>query len=186
MNIFYLHNDPKTCAQMHNDKHVVKMIIEYAQLMSTAHRLLDGVLYLDKTVNGRSIKRWRLEGKSDTLIMKASHINHPSAVWTRANSQNYIWLYRLWYYLCEEYTHRYGKTHSVEIRMKSSQLYLVPKNIVNGKFYEPTPAMPDKYKIVGNSIESYKQYYLHEKDHLASWKFRKTPDWWTNKLLQME
>ena len=60
MNIFYLHPNTKTCAQHHCDKHVVKMIIEYAQLMSTAHRVLDGELYVDKTANNRRIKRWRL------------------------------------------------------------------------------------------------------------------------------
>ena len=43
MNIFYLHNDPQIAAQMHCDKHVVKMILEYAQLLSTAHHELDGV-----------------------------------------------------------------------------------------------------------------------------------------------
>jgi len=177
MNIFYLHHDPKTCAEMHNDKHCVKMIIEYAQLMSTAHRLLDGEEYLDKTSNGRSIKRWRLEGESDKLMMKASHINHPSAVWTRASRQNYIWIYRLWYYLCEEYTYRYGKTHAVEIRMKRSELYLPPKNIVSSEFYSPTPAMPDTYKVAGDSITSYRNYYIGGKQHLASWKKRNIPEW---------
>ena len=66
---------------MHNDKHCVKMIIEYAQLMSTAHRLLDGLPYLDKTANGRSIKRWRLNDEREVQLMKASHINHPSSIW---------------------------------------------------------------------------------------------------------
>ena len=56
MNIFYLDPDPKVCAEMHNNKHTVKMIIEYAQLMSTAHRVLDGTEYYDKTANGRKIK----------------------------------------------------------------------------------------------------------------------------------
>ena len=60
MNIFYLDRDVRKCAQMHLDKHVVKMIIEYAQLMSTAHRYCDGEEYIDKTANGRKIKRWRL------------------------------------------------------------------------------------------------------------------------------
>ena len=119
---------------MHNDKHTVKMIIEYAQLMSTAHRLLDGVPYLDKTANGRSIKRWRLEGENETVMMKASHINHPSAVWTRSNRQNYNWLYCMWYYLCKEYTYRYDKIHAVEKRM-SNALYLPPINIVSSEFF---------------------------------------------------
>ena len=53
MNIFYLDRHPKICAEYHCDKHTVKMIIEYAQLMSTAHRVLDGEEYYDKTSNGR-------------------------------------------------------------------------------------------------------------------------------------
>ena len=74
MNIFYLDKDPKVCAEMHLDKHVVKMIIEYAQLMSTAHRVLDGQPYIDKTANGRSIKRWRLSDGLENVLMKASLI----------------------------------------------------------------------------------------------------------------
>jgi len=78
MNIFYLDRDPRKCAEMHLDKHCVKMIIEYAQLMSTAHRVLDGTEYYDKTANGRKIKRWRLPDEREARLMKASHMNHPS------------------------------------------------------------------------------------------------------------
>jgi hypothetical protein len=176
MNIFYLHPEPKTCAEMHNDKHCVKMIIEYAQLMSTAHRLLDGVPYTDKTANGRSIKRWRLQGPDDSVMMKASHINHPSAVWTRSNRQNYVWLYHLWYHLCKEYTYRYGKVHAVETRLRNA-LYLPPANLISSEFYPPTPAMPDTYKVMGDSIASYRNYYNGGKQHLATWKKRPMPDW---------
>ena len=116
MNIFYLDQKPETCAQLHCDKHVVKMIIEYAQLMSTAHRTLDGEMYVDKTANGRSIKRWRLNENED-IIYKASHINHPSGIWTRASDSNYTWLYTMWVELCNEYTHRYGRTHLTEEKL---------------------------------------------------------------------
>ena len=68
MNIFYLDNDPVKCAEMHCDKHIVKMIIEYAQLMSTAHRMLDGKHYIDDS-SGRRIQRWRLQdGDMDAVI----------------------------------------------------------------------------------------------------------------------
>ena len=177
MNIFYLDNDPRACAEMHLDKHVVKMIIEYAQLMSTAHRLLDGVPYLDKTANGRNIKRWRLEEPVETVMMKASHINHPSAVWVRASKQNYIWLQRMWYYLCKEYTYRYGKIHAVEKRM-SDALYISPNNIPDLPFTCPTPAMPDECKVVGNSLESYHRYYRERKNHFAKWTKREIPYWY--------
>lgn len=42
MNIFYLHESPAFAAEMHCDQHVRKMLIESAQLLSTAHRVLDG------------------------------------------------------------------------------------------------------------------------------------------------
>ena len=79
MNIFYLHEDPVQNAMWHIDKHIVKMPIEYGQLLSTAHRILDGWEYLDKTKNGRRIKRWRLFDEREDLLYKASHVNHPSA-----------------------------------------------------------------------------------------------------------
>ena len=59
MNIFYLHPIAKICAVYHSDKHVCKMIIESAQMLSTAHRVLDGTEFTDKTANGRNIKRWK-------------------------------------------------------------------------------------------------------------------------------
>ena len=101
MNIFYLDRDPKICAEMHLDKHVVKMIIEYAQLMPTAHRVIDGDEYYDLTANGRKIKRWRLNDNREQVLMKASHISHPSNIWARQNDSNYTWLYQMWYALCK-------------------------------------------------------------------------------------
>ena len=111
MNVFYLDRDPVTAAKMHCDKHVVKMIIEYAQLMSTAHRVLDGEMYYGLTKNGRKIKRWKLNSNMEDILYKASHINHPSAIWARQSNNNYNWLYCLFTALCDEYTHRYGKVH---------------------------------------------------------------------------
>lgn len=97
MNIFYLHNDPTECAKLHADKHVVKMILEYAQLLSTAHRILDGHEVIEQTANGRRIKRWKLESDLDKVLYKSTHSNHPSAIWVRQNQQNYIWLSQLLY-----------------------------------------------------------------------------------------
>lgn len=176
MNIFYLHPAPKICAQYHNDKHVVKMVIEYAQLMSTAHRVIDGVEYYDLTKNGRKIKRWKLDDDRENALMKASHINHPSAVWTRAGKENYMWLYAMWYYLLKEYTHRYQKIHACSRLIYS--LSFAPKKISLSEFTEPTPAMPDEVKVFGDSLVSYRNYYIHNKKHLASWKIRGAPNWY--------
>jgi hypothetical protein len=178
MNIFYLDKEPKTCAEMHVDKHVVKMILEYAQLLSTTHRYLDGTINIGSSASGRKKTIYRLPDGRDNLLYSATHINHPSAIWVRKNQQNYIWLTQLLSELCKEYTYRYGKVHKCE------QIGLVeylrnnePKNIPMGPFTEPTPAMPDHYKVSGDSISSYKNYYLGDKTRMFSWKNRETPAW---------
>ena len=116
MNIFYLDHHTQRCANQHCDKHVVKMIIEYAQLLSTAHRVIDGIPYDDRTANGRRIKRWKMvkNPNMENTLYKAAMVNHPSAIWVRQSSKHYKWLYNLFMHLCVEYTRRYGKIHSTE------------------------------------------------------------------------
>lgn len=177
MNVFFLDVDPKTCAEMHLDKHVTKMIIEYAQLMSTAHRVLDGQEYFDLTANGRKIKRWKHpDDEVNTGLMKASHINHPSNIWVRSSKENYLWLYSMWIYLLDEYTHRYGKIHACQ--KYNRFLMLVPKNIPDVPWTAPTPAMPDECKIPGNELASYHKYYIERKSHFAKWTKREVPYWY--------
>ena len=158
MNVFYLDHDPQTCARYHNNKHCVKMILEYAQLLSTAHRILDG-----EDVN--------------PLIYKATHKNHPSAIWARANGSNYEWLYELFVDLSDEYSYRYGKLHLSYTKL-SDILSIAPKNIPVGLFTQPTPAMPDHCKIPNDSLASYRYYYRTEKHPLANWKDRPVPEWY--------
>lgn len=177
MNIFYLHENPEICAKMHLDKHIVKMAIEYPQLLSTAHRVLDGVEYFDKTANGRKIKRWRLPDERETRLMKASHFNHPSGIWVRANVANYRWLFKMWEFLCREYTFRYGKQHACSRLLKC--LDIAPNKIPGGSFYPPTPAMPDEVKIDNDSLASYRNYYIINKSSFAKWTKREVPFWFT-------
>lgn len=177
MNIFYLHQDPKICAEMHVDKHCVKMILETCQLLSTAHRILDGIQIEGKTKTGRSIKRWQLPDDRDSIIYTATHTNHPSAIWCRQNRENYYWLWCLLSELCSEYTYRYGKVHKCQETGLVDKLKSFPNNLSYGEFTEPTPAMPDQYKIPGNSIQSYHNYYKGEKERMFSWKNRNKPIW---------
>lgn len=179
MNVFYLDKNPMVAAKYHCDKHVVKMIIEYAQLMSTAHRVLDGKEYLDLTKNGRKIKRWELDDKRENILYKASHINHPSGVWCRSSSENYKWLYQLFYYLCDEYTKRYHKIHKTE--ELSDILSEIPMNIRKNNFTDPPPAMPESCKIINDSVASYRKYYLEEKKSFATWKNQSPPLWYQEK-----
>ena len=180
MNIFYLHNDPKTCAEMHNDKHCIKMILEYAQLLSTAHRVLDGVELEGLSASGRKKKFWTLGDSRDYTLYKATHINHPSAIWVRQSYENYEWLYSLFIELMKEYTYRYGKNHACEKLIVP--LYTPPTHIPKSVgFTQPTPAMPDNVKVAGDSIMSYRNYYINNKTHLASWRgkvnSRNIPNW---------
>jgi hypothetical protein len=100
MNIFFLSEDPYEAASMQVDRHVVKMILESAQLLSTAHRILDGD---DSGV---------LPDYRDTLFYRATHKNHPSARWIRESVENYNWLVDHFDGLLREYTHRYKKQHA--------------------------------------------------------------------------
>ena len=156
MNIFYLSSCPVDAAGFHCDKHVVKMILEYAQLLSTAHHVLDG----EDAPEG---------------IYKKTHVNHPSAVWARQSSSHYAWLYDLFVECLDEYKRRYVREHATS-RLKDTLLRL-PKNIPLGGFTQPPQCMPDEYKC-DNAVEAYRNYYKGEKAGFAAWTNTKTPPWW--------
>lgn len=182
MNIFFLDRNPEICAQMHCNKHVVKMIIEYAQLMSTAHRMLDGNQVVEN-VNGRKLKRWIIDDPRNDVLYKASHVNHPSAVWVRSSLSNYLWLYNMWSHLLREYTFRYGKKHQTEKLLFA--LARQPNNISVSGWSDPPPAMPDDCKIPNDSLASYRNYYLLKKSHFAKWTKRNEPAWYSFGLTTM-
>ena len=154
MNIFYLDRNPAECAKLHCDKHVVKMILEYAQLLSTAHNMIDG----------ESDKRY-----------KTTHKNHPSAVWVRQSIEHYGYVKDLLNALGDEYEHRYGKVHKT-IATVSPYLQLPPKGMrMDSGWVEPPQCMPDHCKQ-SNAIKGYMVYYKTEKAYMATWKSRKVPD----------
>jgi hypothetical protein len=177
MNIFYIHTDPKLCAEWAVDSHCVKMILEAAQLLSTAHRVLDGTEYTDKTASGRNVKRWRLPDQRDGILYSATHINHPSAVWVRQSNDNYNWLWRYLEEHCVEYTYRYGKVHKVESSGLHESLISAPHNIPNAPFIQPPSCMDTKYIISENAVTNYRNYYKVGKAHLHKWKNREAPEW---------
>ena len=144
MNIFYLDVNPNTAAKMQCDRHVVKMILESAQLLSTAHRELDGDDWADSS-----------------LLYKSTHKNHPSAVWVRESSQQYLWCYEHMIHLGEEYKYRYGKTHKT-IEKLGRVLKRWPDNIQSLAFAEPPQCMPDEYKAE-DAVTGYRNYYALDK-----------------------
>ena len=175
MNIFYLHEETKECAKQHLDKHVVKMILEYAQLLSTAQRLLDGYEYEGKSISGRKAMRWKLDDQREDNLYMASHMKHPSGMWCRETSGNYLWLYNLWRDLMKEYTFRYGKHHVAERLIPF--LDNLPKNIKNAEITPMPQCMPEQYKVP-DSIQAYKNYYIGDKQRFAVWTNRPIPEWY--------
>ena len=186
MNIFVLDKDPKTAARLHNDKHVVKMILESAQILSTAHRVLDGryVTYPKKTKIGkyRRTKAWSLNGPKHQILYKATHSNHPCSLWCRKSSENYKWLLALTEALCDEYYHRYGShknppmQHSVRRSGMLDILQTLPDNIPEGPLTPFALAMPDQYKSA-DSVQSYRDYYVGEKAGIMKYTRRDVPGW---------
>ena len=176
MNIFYIDKDPVQAAQWMVDKHVVKMILESAQLLSTAHRLLDGRQVMGKTKTGRNAKRWILDDSRDPVVYQATHINHPSAVWCRESVENYNWLADHLHALLQEYTYRYGKKHKVEGDL-SYMLMSPPKNLSEWDMTTMPSAMADEYKISSDPIVNYRNYYKLGKARMHSWKNRQPPEW---------
>lgn len=157
MNIFVLDYNPQLCARMHADKHVVKMILETAQLLSTA------------------IQRCSPYPLSD--IYNITHVSHPCAKWTRASQSNFLWLQALGTHLCKEYSYRYKKEHKSEAIIHRVKDYL--QVIPEGGFTERPQCMPDIYKEKGDPITAYRNYYLGEKTHILKYTRRHVPEWIT-------
>jgi hypothetical protein len=176
MNIFYLSTDAEEAARWMVDKHVVKMILESAQLLSTAHRILDGIETAGKSKTGRNVKRWSLNNEFDSVYYSASHVNHPSAVWVRTSPNHYNWLHALFGHLLTEYTFRYGKIHKCEGLLKPLQRF--PSNQTYAPFEEPPQCMPDDSKNILSSVIAYRNYYYNHKARFAKWSVRPTPSWW--------
>ena len=147
MNIFYLHENPEEAVKPFYNKHVVKMILETAQLLCTAHHV---------------------DENGDNVPYKKTHVNHPSTVWVRESTANYNWAYCHFIALCDEYTKRYGKTHLTYTKCADA-LYDAPNGMEHSDEITPMPqCMPDEYKVKGDSVRSYRNYYLGEKYSVAN------------------
>lgn len=162
MNIFILDSNVKNCAQYHCDKHVVKMILETAQLLCGVHHVTDQV--------------------TDQVPYKLSHKNHPCAIWARESLTNYLYLCELGLELCKEYTYRYEKRHKSQDVIE--WCVANKPNIPDKGFTEPAKAMPDEYKVK-SVVESYRNYYVGAKSDIAIWKKREKPCWFEKKELSL-
>jgi len=160
MNIFVLDESPEEAARMQCDKHVVKMILESGQMLCSI---------------------WP-DGRAP---YKRAFYNHPCTKWVRESQANYFWLWCHAMELCREYTRRYEKTHATEdvIRWCSMGTRWFHEKEVSIMFDHEilTPfaqAMPDEYKVEGDAVQAYRNYYIGEKARFATWKEPgSTPEW---------
>jgi len=144
MNIFFLSRSPRVAAKFHCDKHVVKMIIESAQMLYSAHWVL-------------------MPENLPNSAYRLAHKNHPCSIWVRQTISNYYWLCSLAWWLCKEYKYRYGenKHHKTQTHIE----WLIenpPKSIPFGDLTIPPQAMPDEYKQE-DPILAYQLFYIESK-----------------------
>jgi len=177
MNIFRLDDDPKIAAIYHCDKHVVKMIVESAQMLSTAHRILDGTM--TKVLGKKNVIKHFYHPTLDNVLYKAFNFNHPSTLWTRESSANYAWHYDLFVALADEYTYRYGKVHATDALLRSV-LKTPPQNIKDSPetlLRLAMKARPD-CMFPSDPVKSYRLFYQTKQDRIVmKWKNRPVPSW---------
>lgn len=179
MNIFILSEDPTEAAQLQCDKHVVKMIVESAQMLSTVHRMVDGVMERRPSKSGSMLQYFKLDDDREDVLYKACHYNHPSTVWTRENNRNYNWHYTHFTALCDEYTYRYGKIHATDTKLRKI-LQWNPRNIKYSGYKTPFKlAMSSNPEcIVECPVQSYRKFYETKKERFKMvWTKRKQPEW---------
>ena len=179
MNLFILDEDPVEAARLQCDKHVVKMIVESAQMLSTAHRMIYGVETKMPSKSGKTmVKYWKIPDFRENFLYKAVHMGHPCTVWTMESSENYIWHMVHFTALCDEYFYRYGKIHA------STQLipYLgtLPDNIKVGQQTPFRLAMGSNPECMfpEDPVKSYRAFYQTKQTRFKmAWTKRDIPEW---------
>jgi len=152
MNIFVIDKDPIKAATMLCDKHVVKMIVETAQMLCTVAR-----------TNGHELR------------YKSTHGKHPCTLWAGKSNQNWDWLVTHGLSMCEEYTRRYGRRHKTQDVLESARSLKINLPLIGLTPF--AQAMPTQYKNV-DPVLAYRNYYIGEKSSIAKWKI-KPPIWWS-------
>ena len=186
LNIFYLDKDPSIAASLQCNSHVVKMLLESAQMLSTAHRVLDGKEQIIVSSKGRKNKYW-FHPKLERILYKPTHVNHPCNVWIRQSIPNYKWLYEHFVALAIEFEYRFEKVH-MSFEKLNHVLARYPENIPRcAEFTDPPLAMKNQPQCIDESdpVGSYRKFYC-TKDFNMTWTKRPIPDWYSNSSVDSE
>lgn len=161
MNVFYLDECPIKSARALCDKHVVKMLLETFQILSTT--LIE-------------------KGFQLPFLYKPTHKNHPCVKWTGLSRDNFDWVFTHGVVLCNEYTYRYSKRHKTQQGYEELIHHFTLNQIAPPLFSslgltEIFLCMPTQHQIKNNPIQSYRNYYSIEKRRFAKWTKRNPPEW---------
>lgn len=178
MNIFYIDEDPKKAAVAQYDKHVVKMILESAQMLSTCHRLLKGTSKETFDTNkGKIVRRHILpDPGEEALLYQVAHAEHPSTRWVRESMGNYLWLYNHFLALQDEYTYRYDKVHASS---RMNEVLAIPPVMPHTR-QTPIPLCMPLHYHSNDHVESYRRFYVLEKSDRNKFNYRRNrpaPEW---------
>ena len=185
MNLFILSLDPKECAEMMMDVHIVKIILEAVQMLSTAKRLLSvcrpecaGSLVGLKPAEKRAIL---LQANALELpVYRVAHASHPVCIWVRQSRANFMWTLDLVDAMHNEWRYRYNHPDTVQHKSYVVAQYLranVPESFPDTVLTPFAVAMPEECKVPFDVIGSYRLYYKSNKRSFATWKKRAPPDW---------
>ena len=187
MNIFVLHEDPKIAAQMHCDKHVPKMLVEHAQMLTAAYYSTLGISRKKEIPDKQNsvnemFKGWPRKNEDGSEWHYAiTHVNHPCTVWTRTSIDNFNWLLDCTDELCEEFKRRWK--HDPSIKNIVNWMRENPPKLISLGITPFAQAMPDCFRSK-NTSESYRKYYAMKTSYMKiDCKFTEIPYWWTSELI---
>jgi hypothetical protein len=171
MNIFVVDECPVVSASSLLDKHVVKMPLESLQMMST--------------------NAWynSLRHPYHPVMTR-----HPCTIWARESRQNFEWLWEHAIALCVEYTARYGRVHKCEKQLTVfnpiwEELLMLLPDIGLTPFAIAISEDMNCRKVEGfdslSTVDKYRQYYIHDKARIATWKQNK-PSWYVEEKMEIE
>lgn len=152
MQIYYLDSNPKLSAQYHTNSHVVKMLTEGLQILSTV---------------------CHIHNQSELAVYKKTHEFHPSVQWTAETIDNYLWLYDMTYWLYEEYKLRFNKTHLAGEKFKQLGIPYIEKEGLTPIRY----GFKDEKYWLEDRVEGYRLYLKEVKGHLIKYSVRDMPEW---------
>lgn len=159
MNIFVLDLDIKACARYHADQHVVKMILEGTQMLCAV------------------LNREGIEAP-----YRSTHLNHPCVLWAGRSLANWKWLKELTLLLNDEFIYRYrgNRDHRSAIIARD----LPSPDLPDKGLTEFVQVMPERYRVHGNPVQAYRNFYIGEKSVFARWTRRRAPGWYREAVLR--